>query len=104
MQCSGSRGETPRDKTRNTAAVLLEQKPSQTGRQSSAPGVQGGSRRPTFGADEAPADVDVVVVSVGLLAVKVVGADNGGVGDHLAPRRHTQVSGVVRHGAAQAAH
>lgn len=60
--------------------------------------------RPTFGADEAPADVDVAVVPVGLLGVKVVGADDGGAGDHLAPRGHAQVAGVVGHGAAQAAH
>lgn len=46
----------------------------------------------------------MAVVPVGLLGVKVVGADNGGAGDHLAPRSHAQVAGVVRHGAAQAAH
>lgn len=46
----------------------------------------------------------MAVVSVFLLGVKVVGADNSGAGDHLAPRRHTQVASVVRYGAAQAAH
>lgn len=46
----------------------------------------------------------MAVVSVGLLGIKVVGADNGGAGDHLAARSHTQVASVVRHGAAQATH
>lgn len=59
---------------------------------------------PAFGADEAPADVDVTVVAVALLGVEVVGADDGGVGDHLAASSHTRVADVVRHRAAQATH
>lgn len=58
----------------------------------------------TLGADEAPADVDVAVVAVGLLGVEVVGAHDGGAGDHLAAGRHTLLPHVVGHGAAQAAH
>lgn len=58
----------------------------------------------TFGADEAPADVDVTVVAVALLGVEVVGADDGRVGDHLAACRHTQVAHMVRHRAAKATH
>lgn len=61
-------------------------------------------RRRTFGADEAPADVDVTVVAVGLLGIEVVGADDGGVGDHLTACSHTQVTHVVRYRAAQATH
>lgn len=58
----------------------------------------------TFGADEAPADVDVTVVTVALLGVEVVGADDGGVGDHLTACSYTQVTDVVRDGAAQTTH
>lgn len=58
----------------------------------------------TFGADEAPADVDVTVVAVALLGVEVVGADDGRVGDHLAACGHAQVAHVVRHRAAEATH
>lgn len=58
----------------------------------------------TFGADEAPADIDMTVVAVALLGVEVVGADDGGVGDHLAARSHAQVTDVVRDRAAQATH
>lgn len=58
----------------------------------------------TFGADEAPADVDVAVVAVALLGVEVVGADNGRVRDHLAACSHAQVADVVRHRTAKAAH
>lgn len=58
----------------------------------------------TFGADKAPADVDMTVVAVTLLSVEVVGADDGSVGDHLASCSHTQVTHVVRDRAAQAAH
>lgn len=58
----------------------------------------------TFGADEAPADVDMTVVAVGLLGAEVVGADDGGVGDHLAACSHTQITDVVRHRAAKATH
>lgn len=54
----------------------------------------------TFGADETPADVNVTVVAVALLGVEVVGADDGGVGDHLAARGHTRVTDVVRYRAA----
>lgn len=46
----------------------------------------------------------MTVVAVGLLGVEVVGADDGGVGDHLTACSHTQVTDVVRHGAAQATH
>lgn len=46
----------------------------------------------------------MAVVAVALLGVEVVGANDGGVGDHLASRRHAQVAQVVRHGAAEAAH
>lgn len=62
------------------------------------------SVRRTFGADKAPADVDMTVVAVTLLSVEVVGADDGSVGDHLASCSHTQVTHVVRDRAAQAAH
>lgn len=58
----------------------------------------------TFGADEAPADVDVTVVAVALLGVEVVRADDGSVGDHLTARSHAQVADVVRHRTAQATH
>lgn len=58
----------------------------------------------TFGADEAPADVDVAVVAVGLLGVEVVGADDGGACDHLAAGRHALLAHVVGYRAAQAAH
>lgn len=58
----------------------------------------------TFGADEAPADVDVTVVAVALLGVEVVRADDGSVGDHLTARGHAQVTDVVRHRTAQATH
>lgn len=58
----------------------------------------------TFGADKAPADVDMAVVAVGLLGTEVVGADNGAAGDHLAACRHAQVPHVVRHGTAQTTH
>lgn len=57
-------------------------------------------RLQTFGADEAPADIDVAVVAVGLLGVEVVGADDGCVGDHLTACRHTQIAHVICHGAA----
>lgn len=89
------------------AAQQLSSWKQQTGSNQSragAPTAPGARRRPTFGADEAPADVDVAVVPVRLLGVKVVGADNGSAGDHLAPGSHAQVAGVVRHGAAQAPH
>lgn len=46
----------------------------------------------------------MAVVAVGLLGVEVVGADNGGAGDHLAAGRHTLLPHVVGHRAAQAAH
>lgn len=46
----------------------------------------------------------MTVVAVGLLGIEVVGADDGGVGDHLTACSHTQVTHVVRHGAAQATH
>lgn len=58
----------------------------------------------TFGADEAPADVDMTVVAVALLGVEMVGADDGGVGDHLTARSYTLVTDVVRDWAAQATH
>lgn len=58
----------------------------------------------TFGADEAPADVDVTVVAISLLGAEVVSADDGGVGDHLAACSHTQVADVVRHRAPKATH
>lgn len=58
----------------------------------------------TFGADEAPADVHMRVVPVPLLGTEVVGADEGRVGDHFTSRSRTQVTHVVRHGAAQATH
>lgn len=46
----------------------------------------------------------MTVVAVGLLGVEVVGADDGGVGDHLTACSHTQVTHVVRHRAAHATH
>ena len=46
----------------------------------------------------------MTVVAVALLGVEVVGADDGGVGDHLAARSHTQVTDVIRHRAAKATH
>lgn len=58
----------------------------------------------TFGAHEAPANVDMTVVAVALLGVEVVGADDCSVCDHLAARSHTQVTDVVRDRAAQATH
>lgn len=59
---------------------------------------------PSFGADEAPAHVDVPVVAVGLLCVEVIGANDGGVGDHFAACSHTQITDVIRHRAAQTTH
>lgn len=60
--------------------------------------------RCTFRADEAPADVDVAVVTVALLGIEVVGADDGVVGDHLAACSHAQISHVVCHRTAHASH
>lgn len=59
---------------------------------------------PTFGADEAPADVDVAVVAVALLATEVVCANKGRVCDGLAPSGHTEVPHVIRNRTAKAAH
>ena len=57
----------------------------------------------TFGADEAPADVDVLVVLAALARREVVGTEEAVVGQHQAARGHAVVVGVVGHGAAHAA-
>lgn len=46
----------------------------------------------------------MTVVAVALLGIEVVGADNGGVGDHLTAGGNTQVTDVVGDRAAQATH
>ncbi|TNN42262.1 hypothetical protein EYF80_047557 [Liparis tanakae] len=56
----------------------------------------------TFGADEAPADVDVFVVLDAAARGEVVGTDDAVVGEHDAARRHAEVRGVVGHRAAHA--
>lgn len=58
----------------------------------------------TFGADEAPADVNMFVVLDAAAGGEVVGTDDAVVGQHHAARRHAQVRGVVRHRAANASH
>lgn len=54
----------------------------------------------TFGADKAPADVDVFVVLDAAAGGEVVGTDDAVVGEHDAARRHAEVCGVVGHRAA----
>lgn len=58
----------------------------------------------TFSADEAPADVDVLVVLDPAARREVVGTDDAVVGEDDAARRHAEVCGMVRHGAAHAPH
>lgn len=56
----------------------------------------------TFGADEAPADVDVFVVLDAAARREMVWADDAVVGEHYAARRHAQVIGMIGHRAANA--
>lgn len=58
----------------------------------------------TFGAHKAPADIDMGVVALPLHGSEVVGADDAVGGDDGASRRDANVAGVVRDGAAHAAH
>lgn len=59
---------------------------------------------PTFSADEAPADINVLVVLHTPARDKVVGADDAVVGEDDAARRHAQVRGVVGYRTANASY
>lgn len=58
----------------------------------------------TFGADEAPADVDVFVVLDAAPGGEVVGTDDAVVGQHDAARRHAEVRSVIGDRAADTPH
>lgn len=59
---------------------------------------------PTFSADEAPADINVLMVLHTPARDKVVGADDAVVGEDDAARRHAQVRGVVGYRTANASY
>lgn len=59
---------------------------------------------PTLCADEAPADVDVLVVLDAAAGGEVVGADDAVVGEDNAARCHAEVRGVIGHWTANAPH
>lgn len=65
-------------------------------------GGEGASIRRTFGADEAPADVDVLVVLAALARHEVVRTQEAVVCQHQAASCHAVVIGVIGHGAANA--
>lgn len=58
----------------------------------------------TFGADETPADVDMLMVLDAASWSEVVRADDAVVGQNHAAGRHAQVCGVVRDRTANAPH
>lgn len=58
----------------------------------------------TFSADEAPADVNVLVVLDPAAGGEVAGTDDAIIGEDDAACRHAEVCGMVRHRAAYAPH
>lgn len=58
----------------------------------------------TFSADEAPADVDVLVVLDPAAGGEVVGTDDTVIGEDDAACSHAEVCGMIRHRAAHAPH
>lgn len=58
----------------------------------------------TFSADEAPADINVLVVLDPAAGGKVVGTDDTVIGEDDAARHHAEVCGMVCHRAAHAPH
>lgn len=63
---------------------------------------RGEASRRTFGADEAPADVDVLVVLAAFARREVIGTQEAVVCQHQAAGCHAVVIGVIRHWAANA--
>lgn len=63
---------------------------------------QGEAITRTFGADEAPADVDVLVVLAALARREVIGTQEAVVCQHQAASCHAVVIGVICHWAANA--
>lgn len=63
-----------------------------------------GQNRCTFSANEAPADIDVLVVLHSSSRGEVVGTDDAVVGEDDATRCHAEVCGMVGHWAAHAPH
>lgn len=58
----------------------------------------------TFGADEAPADINVLMVLDATTGSEVVGADDAVVGEDNAARCHAQICSMIGDRTAHAAH
>lgn len=110
-RCADTRGEKPPDRTHSRASCLLSYRDHRQkaviGREKQRPyqSVTQMRLKPrplTFRANEAPADVDVFVITAALPWREVVGTDDAVSGQDDAAGRDAVIASVVRDGASNA--